>query len=513
MAKRKNSVAYVRLDGNNKPIPGTLIFRQKKPYGKFAKMVDPAGDLCCAAPRNSCGSRYSQDLVTYVNPEININGFNAVASDADAFCNVYSLYRLNYNDEGLFSNVIIEKRDSSNTVLWCKRLIEPVESVDAYPSMIKTDLNGDVVVVCEANVFKLSGVDGSIIWSKQYGNPLGLPGDGDIWIDYLAAITFDSNNDIYVGGTVYENEMLPPPESFMVQNKYGLILKLDGSNGSILASKYLDITPRVAPAYTYFQESYEIQVAYDGSLRVVFNYGDNVLPSGNVNRFIVAKLTSSLVPVWSKQVNIPASEKPYIYATTIVVDDEGSTICPTEQGYVLKLDENGNALWFNYYEDPDGYWPGEVGSLDANGNIICSWSSSFPETSTFYARTITKLSGVDGSVMFNYNIFYPGKNMNYWFGYTPRQSNYIHGGDTLYMASSTYTIDGFIQKFPVNQSIPDGTYENYVVFSKPMIVTPILDGVVTKDITLTTFVVPTFEDYVFTSVNDTNLVHTITNIP
>lgn len=39
--------AYVRYDGKNQVVPGSLIFRKKKPSGKFKELVDPSIDLCC----------------------------------------------------------------------------------------------------------------------------------------------------------------------------------------------------------------------------------------------------------------------------------------------------------------------------------------------------------------------------------------------------------------------------------------------------------------------------------
>lgn len=47
MGKITKQKAYVRYDANNQIVPGSLIFRKRKPAGKFKELTDPSIDLCC----------------------------------------------------------------------------------------------------------------------------------------------------------------------------------------------------------------------------------------------------------------------------------------------------------------------------------------------------------------------------------------------------------------------------------------------------------------------------------
>lgn len=39
--------AWVRYDGNGEIIPGSIVYRKKKPSGKFKELIDPAFNGCC----------------------------------------------------------------------------------------------------------------------------------------------------------------------------------------------------------------------------------------------------------------------------------------------------------------------------------------------------------------------------------------------------------------------------------------------------------------------------------
>lgn len=39
--------AWVRYDGNGELVPGSIVYRKRKPAGKFKELIDPAAHGCC----------------------------------------------------------------------------------------------------------------------------------------------------------------------------------------------------------------------------------------------------------------------------------------------------------------------------------------------------------------------------------------------------------------------------------------------------------------------------------
>lgn len=39
--------AWVRYDGNGELVPGSIVYRKRKPSGKFKELIDPASNGCC----------------------------------------------------------------------------------------------------------------------------------------------------------------------------------------------------------------------------------------------------------------------------------------------------------------------------------------------------------------------------------------------------------------------------------------------------------------------------------
>jgi hypothetical protein len=48
MSKNNDFKAYVRYDANNQLVPGSLVFRKRKPAGKFKLVSDPSINICCS---------------------------------------------------------------------------------------------------------------------------------------------------------------------------------------------------------------------------------------------------------------------------------------------------------------------------------------------------------------------------------------------------------------------------------------------------------------------------------
>lgn len=45
--KKRDLKAYVRFDGTGKVVAGSLVFRSKKPSGKFKELINPSAYECC----------------------------------------------------------------------------------------------------------------------------------------------------------------------------------------------------------------------------------------------------------------------------------------------------------------------------------------------------------------------------------------------------------------------------------------------------------------------------------
>lgn len=515
MAKRKNSIAWVRLDGNNAPIPGTLIYRQKKPYGKFAKMTNPAGDLCCAGSGNSCGVPYRQDYVTYTNPDTTSTYYGAISSDSNEECFIYSLGEVGTFDIGFSSQPLVQKQTKDGVVIWSKRLNTTDEEFpDEYISGLKVDPNGDVIVIFDLALVKLSGVDGSIVWQKKYSDRQ-FPEGVDYYIDYIMNIDFDSDANVYAVGST--NTIVTPE----LGEKNGFILKVDGTDGTVISCNNIDIATRVTDG-AYFSEASDIRVLSDGSIRLVYNTTDF---QGTDQEFpcVVASFDSSLTQQWAKGfVGVPIADFPYFLVSTLVVDAAGNTIVPLyyinsvggNQSSIAKIDASGNLVWINYTTTEGIGINIDVASIDVNGNPIFSTTRTNPD-STYQDRVIAKFSGADGSLMFSYLLGTDNISIGYWWSYTSRMANFVYG-NTLYMSSYNYIGSGYIQTFPTDVAINPGTYPassfNYIVSEFPIETAAASETITTRNLTLTPFTVPV-EDTIYVSVNDTFVNHEITNVP
>lgn len=47
MTNRKDLKAWIRFDASGRAIPGSMIWRKKKPAGKFKELINPAAYGCC----------------------------------------------------------------------------------------------------------------------------------------------------------------------------------------------------------------------------------------------------------------------------------------------------------------------------------------------------------------------------------------------------------------------------------------------------------------------------------
>jgi hypothetical protein len=47
MTNRKDLKAYIRFDVQGRAIAGSMIWRKKKPAGRFKELIDPASYGCC----------------------------------------------------------------------------------------------------------------------------------------------------------------------------------------------------------------------------------------------------------------------------------------------------------------------------------------------------------------------------------------------------------------------------------------------------------------------------------
>lgn len=330
MSKRKNLKAYVRLDKNRKPVPGSLIYRKDKPYGEFAPMVNPYGDICCP-PETVCG-------LGFVEYAIGFTGINrAIFESTDAECNTYLLYRLETPVEtppvGYNGTFSLAKRDKDGNLVWNKQLNFNTVGVNYFQiyQLLVDSVNSYIYVGGEGSLLKLD-LDGNVVWAR-YFNELVFT---DFWYLSVYSLSPDGSFVYAAGGW--------DPEGSSSKN---FTIKIDGATGNIV--KATSMSPVVDNAVALTKDAYGITTdKFGNSVINVASYFSADIP----NRHLI-KVDADLNVIWATAVG-PVNQQTagstpvadyngdiYVYNRTY-----GSTTFPYDEDGVLKVDgDTGQVLW------------------------------------------------------------------------------------------------------------------------------------------------------------------------
>ncbi|MDK2914937.1 MAG: hypothetical protein PWQ79_1852 [Thermococcaceae archaeon] len=220
--------------------------------------------------------------------------------------------------------------------------------------------NGDVIVAgftwsfgagfLDAWVLRLDE-NGNVKWSKTYG------GSG---FDVAFAVAIAPNGDIIVAGET---------DSFGAGGGDVWVLRLD-ENGNIKWQK----------TYGGSDEDYAFAVSTAPNGDIILAGMSDSFGTGNGD-FWVLRIDSEGNVKWSKTYGGSDFEVPYTVATVpngdiVVAGFTWSFGAGRFDGWLLRLDENGNIKWQKTYGGSDGDSFGSV-AIDSNGDIIVGgWTES-----------------------------------------------------------------------------------------------------------------------------------------
>lgn len=411
MAKRKNLKAYVRLDSSRKPIPGSLIYRQDKPYGRFAPMVDPSGDICCPSPSGPIPpTPRCQGGATYTYYSLNAAA-NSLASYAgiDSQCNTYYLFSDYVADGECPAETtciqVVYKVDATGTLVWSKRLsIEDTSSGTngyEYYCMLISDVNNAVYLMNESSMLAFDKTTGATKWGKEI------------------------NYDLINFGTYgFSNFCMSPDESslyaHMAVYDYGSftynvqLLKVDAATGALTKEtkvNYAPITPGVNIS------AYGINCDSDGN--VVF--GGAIVGGLSYFTKVDGSLTTKL---WDATTNSNANVG-FFNLDTPSIDYKGDIYagCYTSNpGYngplIQKYDgQTGEMLWVGYLNGQtfNGYWDYR---FDENGDVWFATQQSVGSIIPGEYSIVNSKMTPDGDLIYQYSIVDSANNIGlntYWF--------------------------------------------------------------------------------------------------
>lgn len=169
--KRKNLKAYVRLDKSGHPIAGSMIYRDKKPYGKFKPLLDPYGDVCCPPTPTvvDCAKLGTWSSATdAVAPVLAVYGR---VSLSDSNCNVYRYGYLVDASPTFYSYAFLEKLDAAGNVIWQEYFNYLSEGQEISKDFVSMAIGpDDFVYLLGKNFIIKIAPDASVVWERSFTN-------------------------------------------------------------------------------------------------------------------------------------------------------------------------------------------------------------------------------------------------------------------------------------------------------------------------------------------------------
>lgn len=319
-SNNKELKAYVRYDGQNKLVPGGPILSRSKP--KVGNWVEITDNLCCQ-PALGCGAPYFINLLeTGTNPAIEYPGTSCVDSD----CNMVVGYTIGttYPDPNTqLHQAVIIKYDKDGNTLWQK--VQNIETPWDFATLgnytvkiasVNVDSNNDIYVCDIFSIYKLSGVDGSLIWFKPLHYLITFP-TGGTYPQSNSSLYINTNNELYLCFNSYTGvittgclasylqrivtivkinpttgdgliektiNISSPVDGIVLSNYVACFTPLTGdSNGNIFVSLYYGFCLETAPGSGIF-DNYGVNdtVKFDNNLNYISNFQYNVDPGSNV---------------------------------------------------------------------------------------------------------------------------------------------------------------------------------------------------------------------------------------
>jgi hypothetical protein len=284
--------------------------------------------------------------------QVTVNDYNsgAIAVDYDSNGN---LFVAGTTEIGYIQPTIapfVAKYTSTGSLLWQKTFQNVFVNIYAYG--MAADSDGNVVLVAQTDfasdivVAKISGEDGSVMWQRYF--IAGPDADDDLNV-YTLDIGSD-NNPVFVG---YFDQDTGAGDS----NEF-MIVKLSGSDGSVLWQKYLgdnsddDIN----------QRGYGMAIGPDDSV-VITGYAYDI--DTDTDFMTVAKLTSGGGLVWQKRISNPNPDW-NMSGADVTVGPNGDVYCVGN--YIDDVDESFRALITVFKLNSSGsmQWSRRVGPNTAN---------------------------------------------------------------------------------------------------------------------------------------------------
>lgn len=424
MSNRNDLIPWIRYDSKGILIPGTLVYRKKKPAGRFRRLVDPAEPTCCIPTTSTttavvgCISLgYWGEYTDSPNTEsVDLEGVNVVVDDN---CNVYRLSKPNLDGPGInypFGNytlrdfALVEKLDGSGNLLWQKIVFQTdVGQTEGFsffvrPQNISLGVDGSIYITGQYSIIKLDN-NGNFLWFKDTESYTG-PGN---YAENVQVLTPNTGRVYYIVQLAYFGYNPPNPDFPQ------MVIEIDPATGNQIAGKvfYVPITPGVFDTYSTYV-GYASTVDNAGNLICSINAASTVAPDYPTYGGVM-KLDPNLNQLWSVMFN-PAPGGPTFEGDImgIDVDANNNIFCVfANDSSITKLDANGNLLWSRYvtYNTGQGSAPANLlnVNVDSAGNA--------------YVLTRNTTIAASGTApVINVLKFDPTGNMqfleSYWYGNT-----------------------------------------------------------------------------------------------
>lgn len=250
--------AWVRYDGNGELVPGSIVYRKRKPAGKFKELIDPPQDPCCiisttTAPPSCAESGFWTDELTKIsNVESGASAYGSVMQSTQHNCNSFFLTSDDvgtvYPSGTAVNGALIIKYDGDGTHLWAKAgqffsAGTPQGLPTTVASKMDQDEEGNTYIVyydlgvlgySPLGVAKLSPA-GTVIWARLYNGAIDPSKNLSVY-----GIKVHKNGYVYLTGRF--NGVGAEYTTYGAAT----LLKINPTNGDIEASKaYYSTLPAI----------------------------------------------------------------------------------------------------------------------------------------------------------------------------------------------------------------------------------------------------------------------------